>query len=162
MFISRCRQTDVRTTISTQAINYPRSHGIDENPGQCVLCNLRCKRHVQQFITGNNDTGDNLWPVSFTSMNSLSRVSLKTSDNLISGAMDWQKIGTMRVNDTDNNLSPVTTTPAIIYRRSRLHQWLRIVPYFHRFHDTGNNLSALKVPSGQIGSAWEWYHWKAL
>ncbi len=20
----------------------------------------------------------------------------------------------------------------------------------------------LKVPSGQIGSAWEWYHWKAL
>jgi len=23
-------------------------------------------------------------------------------------------------------------------------------------------LSPLKVPSGQIGSAWEWYHWKAL
>jgi hypothetical protein len=21
---------------------------------------------------------------------------------------------------------------------------------------------SLKVPSGQIGSAWEWYHWKAL
>ncbi len=23
-------------------------------------------------------------------------------------------------------------------------------------------LGMLKVPSGQIGSAWEWYHWKAL
>ncbi len=23
-------------------------------------------------------------------------------------------------------------------------------------------VSILKVPSGQIGSAWEWYHWKAL
>ncbi len=29
-------------------------------------------------------------------------------------------------------------------------------------HSSRLNRQRLKVPSGQIGSAWEWYHWKAL
>ncbi len=30
------------------------------------------------------------------------------------------------------------------------------------FTVSASNIFYLKVPSGQIGSAWEWYHWKAL
>ncbi len=43
--------------------------------------------------------------------------------------------------------------------------------HHHMCQESRNYLSAtfdrtrvaiLKVPSGQIGSKWEWYHWKAL
>ncbi len=35
-------------------------------------------------------------------------------------------------------------------------------PLYQRLISAGGIILALKVPSGQIGSAWEWYYWKAL
>ncbi len=35
-----------------------------------------------------------------------------------------------------------------------------VITWYQTHYSVFND--SLKVPSGQIGSAWEWYHWKAL
>jgi hypothetical protein len=44
--------------------------------------------------------------------------------------------------------SPVQATPAINYFRCRCYRRLRLVPDFHRFHDTGNEFIAVINDTG--------------
>ncbi len=58
-------------TVLLLAINYCRSHAIDENMGQGLTTSVQ--RHRQKFIAGNSDTGNDLSQLSNTKL----RVSLR-------------------------------------------------------------------------------------
>ncbi len=42
------------------------------------------------------------------------------------------------INDTGNSCSPVSTIPVINYCRCHWHRWLRLVPNFNGFSNTGD------------------------
>jgi hypothetical protein len=82
------------------------SHGIDENLENAKSPTTRAKFIADVIYIGEQLIGG----------------IIDTGDKSISGVMELTKIWDKACQRHRQYLSPVTTTPAIIYRRCRLHQ----------------------------------------